>query len=320
MKRKLVTTFLVILFLLLVPAVTTANTITIPSRVQVKRMQVKLGNIAQITGDNSFINRVQDITLGRSPLPDYQRTLYRQMIVNALQQKNIDLSAVKLNIPYQFVVTSKYKSLPIDKAVKAGKNYIYSRLSYAEEKIEITPISPPQQLKSPYGSIQFKVASNKRNLLGKTMIPVKILVDGQLYKQIYLQYKVEIYKEVLVAKTNLKRGRFITQDLFKKEERTVTNNRGQLVEPGAKLEGKKLKQSLQPGDVLLERMLEIPPLVKRWQDVTLIARVNGVEVTTTGRALEPGHKGEVIKVQNRNSGETVKAEVIAKGKVQIILK
>lgn len=320
MNQKLVTTLLVVVLLLLVPAVTAANTITIPSRVQVKKMQVKLGNIAQITGDTSFVNQVQDITLGRSPLPNYQRTLYRQMVVNALQQKNIDLSAVSLNIPYQFVVTSKYKSLSIDKIVETGSNYIYDQLPYSEEKIKIIPISPPQQLKCPYGSVQMKVTSNNRNLLGKTMVPIKILVDGQLYKQVYLQYRVKLYKKVLVAKTNLKRGRFVTQDLFKIEERTVTNRRGQLVAPQTELKGKKLKQSLQPGDVLLERMLEVPPLVKRWDDVTLIARVGGVEVTTTGRALEPGHKGEVIKVQNRNSGETIKAEVIGKGKVQIIFK
>ncbi|AGB42323.1 flagella basal body P-ring formation protein FlgA [Halobacteroides halobius DSM 5150] len=296
------------------------NTIIIPQQVKVKQIEIELKDIAYINGSNSFIKQVGGISLGRAPLPDYRRSIYRQEVIYALKRSNVNLSQLNFNVPYQFSVVSDYRNLSVKQIIQKGKNYIYNRLPYANKDLKITAINPPQKLKVPYGTLEFKVGDNwSSNLLGRTSVAINIVVNGQVYKQVYLQYQVKLWRKVLVAKKSLERGQIIKPNLFKKQRRLVKSSRQEFVRLDTQLTGLKLKSYLSPGQPLLKWMVEKPPLVRRWKEVTIVAQVGGVKITTIGKALEPGYKGEIIKVRNENTGQTLKGRVVAKRKVKVII-
>ena len=295
------------------------RSISIPHRVEVSRLNIKLGEIASITGEDSFRQQVEDIELGRAPLPDYSRSLYREVIIDELRGVGIDVSQLEINIPYQFQVVSDYRNLAIQDLIATGEEYIYDNLPYSSEEMEIDPISPPQEIRIPKGEIEYLVESNTTNLLGTTMLPLKIKVDGQVYRQLYLRYRVSLYTETLVAKEGLDRGQALSRDLFSLEKREITNQHNRVVDPEIELEGKELTRSLRAGEVLQRNMVQEPALVERWEEVTLIARVNKIKVTTKGQALEEGRRGEIISVRNESTGERIRGEVVSEDKVEVII-
>ncbi|GAB6137311.1 flagellar basal body P-ring formation chaperone FlgA [Halanaerobaculum tunisiense] len=322
-KGQLVTLNLVLLLLLVTSGLAIgnqSNMIIIPQQVQVTKLQVNLQEIAQIKGSSSFQDKIADIDLGKAPLPDYKRTIYRQQVINHLQSNQVNFSQVKLHIPYQFRVVSNYRKLSATKLLAAGKDYIYNQLPYSKQKLKLKAIDPPSEVRVPQGELEFEVENNfSRNLVGRASIPLKLIVNGQFYKRFYLQYQVQVEQKVLVSKKNLKTGQRISRDLFAIQTKTVSNPNRDFVDPSTSLSDFKLTSSLSPGEVLLNNMVKKPSLVKRWTDVTIIAEVGGVWITTTGRALQSGHQGETVKVKNKSSGKTIKGQVVGPKKVQVIV-
>ena len=80
--------------------------------------------------------------------------------------------------------------------------------------------------------------------------------------------------------------------------------------------GQTSRRSLRAGDVLRSSSLTAPVLVKRGDAVVMIARIEGIEVSTAGEALDGGAKGSTIRVKNSASGQTLRMRVLAPGMVE----
>lgn len=66
---------------------------------------------------------------------------------------------------------------------------------------------------------------------------------------------------------------------------------------------------------LRRRQLQPPQWVKRGDAVSIVARQDGIEVTSAGEALANGRQGEVIRVRNTSSNKIINARVSAQGEV-----
>lgn len=80
--------------------------------------------------------------------------------------------------------------------------------------------------------------------------------------------------------------------------------------------GQTSRRMLRAGDVLRNNSLTAPVLVKRGDAVVMIARIEGIEVSTAGEALDAGARGAVVRVRNNSSGQTVRMRVSAPGTVE----
>jgi len=321
MRNKITVVSLLLLLLIITTGVLAANNgVVIPNRVKVRGVNIKLNDIASISGDATFKNKVNDVNLGQAPLPGYQRVVYRDEVIYALRALKINLTKVNLNIPYQFTVISDYKELSINELIALGKDYIYDSLPYSPQEIEVDVINPPQDIMVPYGDLRLEIGQfYQRSLVGTTTIPVEIIIDDRVYRRVYIQYKVGILQKVFVAKKQIKKDQFISGDLFEIKKRLINTLNHQFIDINTDLNGKKMKISLDRGRPLLKSMVEMPPLVERWKEVTIVAKVGGVEVSTVGKSLQQGNFGEIIKVQNINSRKTIRAKVIAKDTVEVLI-
>lgn len=68
--------------------------------------------------------------------------------------------------------------------------------------------------------------------------------------------------------------------------------------------------------LLRRKQLQAPQLVKRGDEVRIVARQDGIEVSNAGEALANGRMGEVIRVRNVGSGKVISARVSAGGEVE----
>ncbi|WP_431477305.1 flagellar basal body P-ring formation chaperone FlgA [Massilia eburnea] len=81
------------------------------------------------------------------------------------------------------------------------------------------------------------------------------------------------------------------------------------------LEGMAARRSIRAGEVIRPNMLAAPQLVKRGDQVRIVARREQIEVSMAGEALDNGTRGAIIRVKN-SSGTQIRARVIEAGTVE----
>lgn len=80
--------------------------------------------------------------------------------------------------------------------------------------------------------------------------------------------------------------------------------------------GQTSRRSVRAGDLLRTSQLAALIVVKRGDQVNMVARRDGVEVTMAGEALDAGSRGAVVRVRNLTSGQQVRMRVVGAGTVQ----
>jgi flagella basal body P-ring formation protein FlgA len=77
------------------------------------------------------------------------------------------------------------------------------------------------------------------------------------------------------------------------------------------------KRPIPEGKALSIHMLQAPHLVRRGQEVILLAKTAGLEVRMKGKALADGAKGDLIQVRNTKSRRIVEGVVTNQGVVRV---
>jgi len=101
------------------------------------------------------------------------------------------------------------------------------------------------------------------------------------------------------------------------ERRDISNIADPISSPDEAV-GQMSRRMLRPGDILRSGQLSAPVLVKRGDAVIMIARREGVEVSTAGEAMDAGARGAVVRVRNAGSGQVVRMRVAGPGTVEPI--
>jgi flagella basal body P-ring formation protein FlgA len=99
------------------------------------------------------------------------------------------------------------------------------------------------------------------------------------------------------------------------ERRDISNIADPISSPQEAV-GQMSRRMLRAGDILRSGQLSSPVLVKRGDAVMMVARREGIEVSTAGEALDAGARGAMIRVRNAGSGQVVRMRVAGPGTVE----
>lgn len=123
--------------------------------------------------------------------------------------------------------------------------------------------------------------------------------------------------EAVVALRVIAQGEVLKDSDVMIERRPKTEFAGSLVPTIENVLGLAARRSLQPGKPIRHADLMKPELVGRNETVIIVYEVPGIVLTIRGKALEPGGRGDLISVLNKQSNRTVQASVIAPGRVAV---
>ena len=112
--------------------------------------------------------------------------------------------------------------------------------------------------------------------------------------------------EVPVLARNVGRGEVLTAADFQLEERAAAP--ATLPRPDEIL-GKETLRPLVAGTVVQARDVAAPRLVKRGEPVTLRIRSAGLLISTPGRALADGRRGDTVRVLATSTKRTLEGQV-----------
>jgi flagellar basal body P-ring formation protein FlgA len=112
-------------------------------------------------------------------------------------------------------------------------------------------------------------------------------------------------------------GELIRDDMLADDAEAARDGSGPFVESRSLIVGKVARLTLLPGHAIPFAGVSNRKLVANGAEVKLIYSDGGLEIMTTGAALQDGSIGDIVRVRNSDSGVTVSGAVQPDGSVRV---
>lgn len=176
----------------------------------------------------------------------------------------------------------------------------------------------PRLSLAPCGDEQMAVEFSS-DPMSTTQPSLLVSCDGERPWRMYLSVSLEIYGDALVAARPLNRGDRVTPAMVSTERVQVNSVRQGAITRPENLIGMEMKRPVRAGTPFTPHLVTSPDAVARGDHVMITARSKAFAVQTRGKALANGRIGEQVLVENLSSSRTVRARVVAPGKVEIAM-
>ena len=295
------------------------NTVRVFERSEVKYDKIRLGQIAEIKGeDPALLKKLREIVIGKAPLPGKSRRIDEDCIRIRLKRNGIDLSQIRLRVPIKVEVSRSFIKISKEKIEKIVMDSVYGLVPWEKDQVRIKKICVSNSVLLPEGNITYKVvAPRNTDFLGNVPLSVLFKVNRRLEKKIWATVNIEVLTEMVVTKRSLRRYHTITEDDIHLKKMDLSKVKSNAVTTYEEALGKRTKRAINTGEVLRTDHIELPPLVKRGDVVSIIAETDGLRITALGEVRKKGCRGERIKVLNLDSKKCIYAHVLDSNTVRV---
>ncbi len=272
--------------------------------------RITLGEIAVIEGDDQeLIEQLQAIELGKAPGPGKIREMSAYFIEMKIRHSDIDCEALSIDLPEKIEVLRGAATITPQRIEEIVKDFILTKMRWDPEAVSIK-IAPVKEITLPEGKITYEVTPRKKEeYLGTTNLSVDFLVNGRLEKKAWVTAEIEVSEEVVVSNRPLKRNDVIAKEDVRLEKMNLAELSPNVITDPGEVIGKRTKRVVDAGTPLQLTFLEMPPLVKRGDLVTIVAESEVLQITTQGVVTENGCKGDMVRVINTSSRKELYATV-----------
>ena len=295
------------------------NTVRVFERSEVKYDRIRLGEIAEIKGEEpALLKKLREIVIGKAPLPGKSRRIDSDYIRIRLKQNGIDLSQIRLRVPIKAEVSRSFIEISKEKIEKIVLGSVYGLIPWEKDQVRIKKICVSNSALLPEGNITYKVvAPRNTDFLGNVPLSVLFKVNRRLEKKIWATVNIEVLTEMVVTKRPLRRYHMITEDDIHLKKMDLSKVKSNAMTTYEDVLGKRTKRAINTGEVLRTDHIELPPLVKRGDVVSIIAETDGLRITALGEIKKKGCRGERIKVLNLDSKKCIYARVLDSNTVRV---
>jgi flagellar basal body P-ring formation protein FlgA len=168
------------------------------------------------------------------------------------------------------------------------------------------------------GVVSFQLfQKDQRQLQGLVRLIAVVRINGISEIKVRLSGWVDLFDYVVCASRTLKKGEVIRDQDLNSVRKNVSNLPDDILTSTQKAIGKAVKHGVREGSSLKAWMLENPPVVDRGKIVTIVAESSCLKITTPGKALMEGGKGDLIAVQNLMSKKKIHAKILDDSTVSV---
>ncbi|RKZ88484.1 MAG: flagella basal body P-ring formation protein FlgA [Gammaproteobacteria bacterium] len=187
---------------------------------------------------------------------------------------------------------------------------------YDNPQIVMEPLDKRLRLEECAGELD-AFSNSHNNGLGNRTIGIKC--HTPVAWTVYVPIKVKVFLPVVVAARPLAAKQIITKADLRIQQHDISTIRQGYLKNTDQAVGQQLKYSVAQGIVLNPKSLVIQKMVRRGEQITLIAKAGGMEVRMSGTALSDATHGQRIQVKNVSSKRIVEGIVDAPGIVRIMM-
>lgn len=304
--------------LMLLPAAAWAepNVVALRDAVYVSGPTVTLGDVAVIEGEDAAY--LASIELTSAALPGATRRLNPAIIYSRLEQAGVFPEEVDLRGANLVRATTISLELTPEMIGADLRAYIEREMPWDPDQATIDVYPPAQGLVVPDGQVGFRWRTNPGyDFLGNGSFRGEVLVNGEVEQSFYAKASIEAYVDVVVAARDLSRGDRLSTSNLALEKRALSHvGRSAYFDP-AQLHGLVARGTLVRGQVITDRKVEAPIVVKRNQIVTVETKLGALTVQAQAKALGSAAAGEVVLLESVSSKRELSGVVRADGTVTV---
>lgn len=204
----------------------------------------------------------------------------------------------------------------IDDVQAAAEEFVRSRLPASPAKQFVTAAKLDPRLRVASCDQPLQTFEQSATALGER-VTVGVRCTAANSWTLYVPVSVEVEMPVLVLRRALARRARVAMIDVEPQTRRVPGTAAAFLLDTASLQGHRLKRSLPAGTALTVDMLVPDVVVRRGQQVTLIAASGPVEIRAQGHALTEGGVADRVRVQNTSSLKVVEGVVESDSVVRV---
>lgn len=212
-----------------------------------------------------------------------------------------------------FAVTSK--------DIRSGaETFLLNEISVYTEKgfrveYEIGKLSPSLNLSKCSHTIEYSL---KRDIFRSASNTIDVSCTAPRW-QIFIPSEIEVYGKAVAAATSIRKNAKIRASDMHLVERQVNSNRYGSYADLEQVVGMIAKRTIRQGSIVKPSHLRPPMVIARGDEVLIQAKSGPIAIQMKGEALSAGVVGEQISVKNVSSNRIIRAQVIEKGRVSVLL-
>ncbi|WP_233840646.1 flagellar basal body P-ring formation chaperone FlgA [Dyella sp. 2HG41-7] len=199
----------------------------------------------------------------------------------------------------------------------AAEQAVRAQYGSAGNRVVIVPtqLNPRLRLKPCATALQTRLPMRQGT---PSRVAVAVSCTGTPGWTIQVPVQMQVFRNVLVTTRPLARGDMLGPSDVHVEERDIARLGYGYIEALDQILGHSLGRPLIAGVVLEPGDFNGRETVHSGEEVQLVAQLDGIEVRTSGMALDGGDTGARLRVRNANSGRIINGIVIAAGQVQAL--
>jgi flagella basal body P-ring formation protein FlgA len=299
---------------------TVGVTVELPAEAEAMGTTITLGEIATISADDpKILETLNSIELGYMPAPGYSRTLQRWKVEQAV--------AIKLpNVEVKWTGEVACRIAPAVEMVAGTTLYETARTAvgglFEGKEVTIQATGTIDDVSVPRGVagavLRADLLSNAARP-GAWSVPVRVLVDGEPYRTVWIGLNVEIFAQLPVLIEAAPKGTQLSASMFVVRRVRLTEAASQPLAL-ALLSDSVAVRAMPAGHVVTERDVKRPLAVSAGGEVWIQIVHGHIRASILGSAIQGGRIGDVITVQIESTKKEIKATVTGRDQVTRELK
>lgn len=207
--------------------------------------------------------------------------------------------------------------LTAQRAEEVLKQYVLKHSPWQSANIELRVVGfSPVTL--PPGVIAYRVLKPNQGITpGITNFLLALDVAGKEQQRLWIKTEVRVFEEVVVSSTPLAARNLVYPKDIRLERRDVSSLHARPFKRIDDVAGQQVSRAIDVNEVLTEKLVDRPTLMRRGAPVTLVYETGVLRVESPGLTVEPGKIGEVIQVKNPSSGKLLRGVVIDERTVRV---
>ncbi len=286
--------------------------VDVRAQAAVRGAWILLQDIATVQLDPDYRGpQLETLRVGRAPLPGSRGLLSRAQLIQMLRAGSVSMERIELVGAAETAVVREKQTVSAADIEQRVRRYILEQMPWPREDVEIGPVSGARELTLPAGPVRYRIAAQRQaDFLGRTSFEVRIGADDQEEKRLWVNADIRVFAPVVVARRPLARLHRIGPEDVVVERRNRAEVPRDVARTVGDVSGKRTRRNIQAGEPVRESQVEVPPVVKRGDLVTLRAENDTLVITALGKVLETGKPGDLIRVENVSSRREVYGRVL----------
>ena len=288
------------------------TTISISEKTETNDTDICLGAISDIrNGDSALIQKLQGLVIGAAPLPGKTRNFDEPYIRARLKQSDVNLAQVAIQSPGIIQVSTKSIEITKKMIEDIVLTFLDDKIPWDKNRVRVKLIQTSENLILPDRPYSYKIVPpNKTNYLGTVSLSVVFDVHGQSPKKAWATVKIEVETDAIVVQKPLNRNQAIEKDDVNVISMDMADLPSNYISSLEDVVGKRTLRAMNPKEVIRTDIVELPPMVKRNDRVSIVAESGSLRITAVGEVKESGSRGERVKVVNLSSNKEIFARVL----------